>query len=251
MSSKNMKLGTFYGVGLGSGDPELMTLKAVRILQNTKLISYFSKGGIDGGKTGHARAIMQSYITSEHSEMPLIYPVTTQYPVTDPRYTTLIGEFYEQAAKQIADKLSAGEDVALLCVGDPFFYGSFMHLYRRLVGTFPCHVTAGVTAMSGCWTSAGLPVTWGDDVLTVLPATLDAAELTRRLQNTDAAVIMKLGRNLAKVRQAIAEANLSDRATYVEYGTMENERIYRLCDKKDDDAPYFSLIIITGNGRRI
>lgn len=242
-----MKTGTLYGVGLGSGDPELMTLKAARILSEVKVISYFSKGG----KTGNARAIMAAHIMPQHEEMPLVYPVTTEFPVTDPRYIKFIGEFYEQASEQIAERLQSGEDVAVLCVGDPFFYGSFMHLYRRLVGKFPCQVVAGVTAMAGCAASAGLPMTYGDDILTVLPATLSVEKLTKRLQATDAAVIMKLGRNLGKVKTAINVVGLMERATYIEYGTMENEKILRLCDKSDDNAPYFSLIIITGDGRKI
>ncbi len=242
-----MKIGTLYGVGLGSGDPELMTLKAARILRDTKLISYFSKGG----KTGHARAIMAAHITSEHEEIPLVYPVTTEYPVTDIRYTNLIGEFYQQAAQQIAERLQTGEDVAVLCVGDPFFYGSFMHLYRRLVDKFPCEVVAGVPAMVGCWSAAGVPITWGDDVLTVLPATLPEAELLEKLKQTDAAVIMKLGKGFAKARRAIEQAGMLERATYIEYGTMEAQKILRLQDKTDDKAPYFSLIIIAGNGRQI
>lgn len=243
----NQSLGTLYGVGLGPGDPELMTLKALRVLKATKNIAYFSKGG----KTGHARAIMAEHITENHNEMPLVYPVTTEYPVTDARYTTLIGDFYESTSAEIAQKLSAGEDVAILCVGDPFFYGSFMHLYRRLAPSFPCQVVAGVTAMSGCWTAAHTPITWGDDILTVLPATLPEDELVRRLKNTDAAVIMKLGKGFAKARLAIEVAGLLDRATYIEYGTMEAEKILPLAQKTDGKAPYFSLIIIAGNGRKI
>jgi len=245
------KFGTLYGVGLGSGDPELMTVKAVRILQNTKIISYFSKGGENGGKCGHARNIMAEYITQNHEEMPLVYPVTTEFPVSDPRYTNLISEFYEQAAQAIAKRLQAGEDVAVLCVGDPFFYGSFMHLYRRLSPQFSCEIVAGVTAMSGCWTAAKTPITWGDDVLTVLPATLPEDELLARLKNTDAAVIMKLGKGFVKAHRAITQAGLLERAIYVEYGTMANEKIMPLAEKTDDNAPYFSMIIIAGQGRQI
>lgn len=242
-----MKTGTLYGVGLGSGDPELMTLKTVRILRDTRLISYFSKGG----KTGHARAIMAAHITDKHEEMPLVYPVTTEYPVTDPRYETLISNFYEESSKQIAGRLQSGENVAVLCVGDPFFYGSFMHLYRRLADKFPCEIVAGVPAMAGCWAAAGVPITYGDDVLTVLPATLPEAELLAKLQATDAAVIMKLGKGFAKTKRVIIQAGMLARATYIEYGTMEAEKILPLQDKSDDKAPYFSLIIIAGNGRRI
>ncbi len=239
--------GKLYGVGLGSGDPELMTLKALRILQSTRNIAYFSKGG----KTGHARAIMAAHLTPAHNEMPLVYPVTTEFPVSDPRYPLMIGEFYAAASEEIAGKLASGEDVAVLCVGDPFFYGSFMHLYRRLAPWFPCEVVAGVTAMSGCWTAAHTPITWGDDILTVLPATLPEDELVRRLKNTDAAVIMKLGKGFAKARLAIEVAGLLERAIYIEYGTMENEKIIPLAEKTDGKAPYFSMIIIAGQGRRI
>ncbi len=242
-----MKTGTLYGVGLGSGDPELMTLKAARILRDTKLIAYFSKGG----KTGHARTIMAEYITASHEEIPLVYPVTTEYPVIDPRYVQLIAGFYEDSAQLIAEKLQSGEDVAVPCVGDPFFYGSFMHLYRRLADKFPCEVVAGVPAMAGCWSAAGVPITWGDDVLTVLPATLPEAELLAKLQATDAAVIMKLGKGFTKARRAIERVGMLGRATYIEYGTMEKQKILPLQDKKDDKAPYFSLIIIAGNGRQI
>lgn len=242
-----MKTGTLYGVGLGSGDPELMTLKALRILQATKHIAYFSKGG----KTGHARAIMAEHITADHEEMPLVYPVTTEFPVSDPRYTTLISEFYTHSATKIANLLSQGKDVAVLCVGDPFFYGSFMHLYHRLTPQFNCEVVAGVTAMSGCWTAAKTPITWGDDVLTVLPATLPEDELLAKLKNTDAAVIMKLGKGFAKARKCIEQAGLLERAIYIEYGTMENQKILPLAQKTDNKAPYFSIIIIAGQGRKI
>lgn len=242
-----MKTGTLYGVGLGSGDPELMTLKAARVLKNTRFIAYFSKGG----KTGHARSIMTAHITSDHEEIPLVYPVTTEYPVIDPRYVQLIAGFYEDSAQLIAEKLLGGDDVAVPCVGDPFFYGSFMHLYRRLAGNFPCEVIAGVPAMVGCWSAAGVPITWGDDVLTVLPATLPEAELLDKLKQTDAAVIMKLGKGFTKARRAITQAGMLERATYIEYGTMEAQKVLRLQDKSDDKAPYFSLIIIAGNGRQI
>jgi precorrin-2/cobalt-factor-2 C20-methyltransferase len=125
-----------------------------------------------------------------------------------------------------------------------------MHLWRRLAGRFPVEVVAGVTGMAGCWTKAGQPITWGDDVLTVLPGTLDRSSLARRLGDTDAAVVMKLGRNLAKVRGALADAGLADRAIYVERGTMADELVMKLAEKTDSQAPYFSLILIPGQGRR-
>lgn len=239
--------GCLYGVGLGPGDPELMTLKSARILRDAKLIAYFCKRG----GPGHARTIAASVLNGHHEEMPLAYPVTTEFHASDPRYAQLIGEFYETSAQQIGQRLAAGEDVAVLCEGDPFFYGSFMHLYRRLAPEHPCRVVPGITGMSGCWTNANTPMTWGDDILTVLPATLDTPTLTEKLRATDAAVVMKLGRNLPRVRIALTEAGLIERAMYIEYGTMEAERILKLRDKNDDDAPYFSMIVVPGEGRRL
>ena len=148
-------------------------------------------------------------------------------------------------------ELEAGRSLAVLCEGDPFFYGSFMHLWRRLAPRFPTEVVPGVTGMSGSWTRAGVPITWGDDVLTVCPATLDHDALVARFRATDAAVVMKLGRHLPKVREALKEAGLHDRAIYVERGTMPDEFICPLPEKTDDAAPYFALILVPGQGRRL
>ncbi|MDE3059993.1 MAG: precorrin-2 C(20)-methyltransferase [Pseudomonadota bacterium] len=238
--------GCLYGVGLGPGDPELITLKAARIISQTRLIAYFQKRG-----GGHARAIAASLMNGHHEELPLNYPVTTEYKADDPRYETLIHDFYEKAAGNIAARLKSGEDVAVLCEGDPFFYGSFMHLYRRLAQDYPCHVVPGITGMSGGWTNAGTPIAWGNDVFTVIPGTLDSESLARRFKSTDAAAVIKLGRNLPRVRAALAEAGLIDRAIYIEYGTMAAERILPLHEKLDDNAPYFSLIVVPGEGRRL
>lgn len=147
--------------------------------------------------------------------------------------------------------MAAGRTVAVLCDGDPFFYGSFMHLWRRLAHRFPTEVVPGVTGMAGAWVRAGAPITWGDDVMTVLPGTLSEAELGRRLLDTNAAVIMKLGRNLPKVRRALKAAGLIHRAIYVERATMAGQIVTRLDEKADDAAPYFSMILVPGEGRRL
>jgi precorrin-2/cobalt-factor-2 C20-methyltransferase len=176
--------------------------------------------------------------------------VTTEIHFGDPAYVDQLRAFYDEASERIGAHLAAGRDVALLCEGDPMFYGSFMHLYVRLRGRYDVCVCPGVTGMSGCWTAAGEPITWGDDVLTVLPGTLPQDALAARLAETDAAVIMKLGHNFPKVRAALAQAGLVERAIYVERGTMEGERIMRLADKADDEAPYFSIVLVPGRGRR-
>ena len=238
--------GTFHGIGLGPGDPELLTVKAVRLIAATPVIAYFAKKG----RRGNARGIVDRWLAPGVEEMPLEYPVTTEIHFNDRAYVDELAAFYEHSASAISTILTGGRDVALVCEGDPMFYGSFMHLYIRLVGTHRVGVTPGVTGMAGCWSAAGSPITWGDDILSVLPGTLPEADLVSRLKGTDAAVIMKLGSNFAKVRRAIDAAGLTDRAIYCERGTMEGQKILGLREKPDDAAPYISLILIPGNGRR-
>jgi precorrin-2/cobalt-factor-2 C20-methyltransferase len=238
--------GRLYGIGLGPGDPELLTVKAVRLLQASPVVAYFAKAG----RRGNARSIADRWIDPACEELPLLYPVTTEIPFQDPVYIARIGEFYEKAAASITTHLLRGSDVALLCEGDPFFYGSFMHIYVRLKAHFAVTVVPGVTGMSGCWTTAGAPITWGDDVLTVLPGTLPEDALTQRLAGSDAAVVMKLGQNFVKVRNAIVAAGLMERAIYVERGTMTSEIVMPLKDKLNNEAPYFAMVLVPGDGRR-
>jgi precorrin-2/cobalt-factor-2 C20-methyltransferase len=239
-------VGTFFGIGLGPGDPELVTVKAVRLIRETPVIAYFAKKG----RLGNARGIVDAWLQPGVEEVPLHYPMTTEVHFGEDAYVREVGAFYEEAAGRIAEILSGGRDVALVCEGDPMFYGSFMHLFIRLRERYPTAVVPGVTGMAGCWAAARAPITWGDDVLSVLPGTLPAADLTRRLSGCDAAVIMKLGSNFPKVRAALAETGLLERAIYVERGTMAGEKVIRLVDKTDDAAPYFSLILVPGEGRR-
>ena len=152
---------------------------------------------------------------------------------------------------RLAFHLEAGRDVALLCEGDPLFYGSFMHLYVRLRGRFAVTIIPGVSGMSGCWSAAGLPISWGDDVVTILPGTLAPDVLEARLRASDACVIMKIGTNFPKVRAAVEAAGLLSGAVYVERGTMAGERIMPL-DRQERWrgallSPSFSL---PGHGRR-
>jgi precorrin-2/cobalt-factor-2 C20-methyltransferase len=238
--------GRLYGIGLGPGDPELLTVKAVRLIQAAPVVGYFAKAG----RRGNARTIVDRWMTGHAEELPLHYPMTTEHAFDSPVYLSVLATFYEEAVRTIADHLDAGRDVALLSEGDPLFYGSFMHLFIRLRSRFPVTLVPGVTGMAGCWAAAAEPMTWGDDTMLVLPGTLSLPVLIERLRGTDAAVIMKLGRNFAKVRMAVQEAGLLARAIYVERGTMDNEVVLPLAEKNDDIAPYFSLILIPGTGRR-
>ena len=241
-----MSAGRLYGVGLGPGDPELVTVKAMRRLQGTRVAAHFAKGR----HCGIARTIAASWLPDDCTLLPLHYPVTTELPFDGEDYRDLLGAFYAESADLLATHLDAGRDVALLCEGDPLFYGSFMHLYVRLKDRFAVEIVPGVTGMSGCWTAAGVPMTWGDDVLTVLPGTLPAGALREKLIGSDAVVIMKLGQNLAKVRMALEAEGLAERAVYVERGTMAAETVMPLRDKVDDEAPYFALVLVPGHGRR-
>lgn len=237
--------GTLYSVGVGPGDPELMTLKAVRILGDAPAHAYFAKRG----NVSHAYRIASAHLRQGAEALRFDYPFTTEVPLTDPRYHTDMTAFYEAASRTIAQRLDLGQSVALLCEGDPFFYGSAMYVFDRLSPLYPHEVVPGITGMAGAWTRACTPMTHGDDVLTVLPGTLDAATLEARLRSTDAAVIMKVGRHLPKIRAALDAAGRCAHALYVERGTMDGERITPLADRGDEPAPYFSLILVPGRQR--
>ncbi|OXT00475.1 precorrin-2 C(20)-methyltransferase [Notoacmeibacter marinus] len=239
--------GRLYGVGTGPGDPDLLTLKAARLLGQADVIAYFAKAG----NASNALRIVQAYRRDDVIEVPLLYPVTTESHRHGDAYRQAITAFYDQMAAELAGHLSAGRDVVALSEGDPLFYGSYMHLHVRLASRFVTEVVPGITAMSGCWSLAGLPIVQGDDVLTVLPGTLDEEELAQRLAATEAAIVMKIGRNLPKVRRALARAGRLDCAVYVERGTMTEGRHLPLNRKTDDDAPYFSLVLVPGWAGRL
>jgi precorrin-2/cobalt-factor-2 C20-methyltransferase len=230
------------GVGVGPGDPELLTLKALRALKEADVIAHFAKAG----NASNARAIVASHLRPGVTELELLYPVTTELPNSATAYCNKIRAFYDEAAARLSSHLDAGRSVAVICEGDPLFYGSYMHLHVRLAQRYPTEVIAGVTGMSGCWSAVGTPVAQGDDVFTVLPGTLPQCELERRLADADCAVIMKLGRNLPKVRRALHRAGRLNEAIYVERGTMANAVVKRLNDKLDDEAPYLAVVLVPG-----
>jgi precorrin-2/cobalt-factor-2 C20-methyltransferase len=234
--------GRLIGVGVGPGDPELLTLKAARALAEADVVAYFAKEG----RLGNARTIIEQYLRNGVQELPLRYPVTTEIPKDCATYRLAIRDFFDAAAAAVAAHIEAGRTVAVISEGDPMFYGSYMHLHTRLADRYATEIIAGVTGMSGCWSMAGVPIAQGEDVFVVLPATLPEEELTRRLAEADAAVVMKVGRHLAKVRRALAQAALLDRAIYVERGTMANGVMVRMTDKPDDEAPYFALVLVPG-----
>jgi len=234
--------GRLLGVGVGPGDPELVTLKALRAIEEADVVVHFAKQG----RASHARTIVEPHLPPGIEELALKYPVTTETPKDKPAYRDCIAKFYDEAAATIARHLDADRTVAVLAEGDPLFYGSYMHLHVRLSESYPTEIIPGVTGMAGCWADAATPIAQGDDVFTVLPATLPEFELERRLAESDAAVVMKIGRNLPKVRRALDRAGRLERAIYVERGTMANAQAMKLIDKLDTPAPYFAIVLVPG-----
>ncbi|GGB91491.1 precorrin-2 C(20)-methyltransferase [Novosphingobium endophyticum] len=237
--------GTIHGVGLGPGAPDLLSVRADRLVRGARHVAYFRKAG----RPGQARRIADGMLRADVIEIPMEYPVTTEVPVRDPRYNARLSAFYAECTKRLVALAQAGEDVVVLCEGDPFFYGSFMHLHARLSGVVPINVVPGITGMAGAWNATGLPITWGDDVLTVAMATLPEDELARRIRDTDALVVMKIGRNLPKLRRAVVAAGREDAAWLVEYAAMPGQRVTRLAEA-ESVTPYFSILLIHGQGRR-
>ncbi|MUL45313.1 precorrin-2 C(20)-methyltransferase [Mycobacterium sp. CBMA293] len=237
--------GTLYGVGLGPGDPELVTVKAARLIGEADVVAYHS------ARHGHsiARRIAEPYLRPGQIEEHLVYPVTTETTSHPGGYNGAIEDFYTEAAERIAAHLAAGRNVALLAEGDPLFYSSYMHMHTRLTERFDAVIVPGVTSVSAASAAIATPLVQGEQVLTILPGTLPADELQRRLSDTDAAVIMKLGRSYPAVRQALSSSGRLDEAFYVERASTEAQRVLPAGDVDDATVPYFSIAILPGSRR--
>ncbi len=238
-------MGRIICCGLGPGDPDLMSVRADREIRAATQIAYFRKKG----RPGQARGIVEGMLAQSVCEYPMEYPVTTELAFESDEYARLLEGFYDEWAERL-EQLARADNVVVLCEGDPFFYGSFMHLYSRLQGRAKVDVIAGIPGMAGCWNVVGRPIALGDDVMTVLMGTLPEGELHRRVNNEDALVIMKTGRNLAKIRRALDAAGRLDEAWLIERGTMPGERVSRLKEVAPADCPYFAIVLVHGHGRR-
>jgi precorrin-2 C20-methyltransferase/precorrin-3B C17-methyltransferase len=237
--------GILYGVGLGPGDPELVTVKAARLIGEADVVAYHS------ARHGHsiARRIAERYLREGQLEEHLVYPVTTETTAHPGGYDGAMEDFYVESAERIAEHLNAGRNVALLAEGDPLFYSSYMHMHTRLTSRFAAVIVPGVTSVAAASAAISTPLVQGEQVLTILPGTLPAAELARRLADTDAAVIMKLGRSYPAVRQALSSSGRLDEAFYVERASTEAQRVLPAAEVQTDTVPYFSLAIVPGSRR--
>jgi len=237
--------GTLFGVGLGPGDPELVTVKAARVIGAADVVAYHS------ARHGRsiARRIAEPYLRSGQIEEHLVYPVTTETTDHPGGYAGAMEDFYCAAADRLAAHLEAGRDVALLAEGDPLFYSSYMHIHTRLAERFPAVIVPGVTSVSAASAAIATPLVTGDEVLSILPGTLGVGELARRLADADAAVIMKLGRTYPQVREALSMAGRLGDAVYVERASTDSEVIRPAAEIDGSGVPYFSLAILPGSGR--
>lgn len=238
--------GTLYGVGLGPGDPELVTVKAARVIGEADVVAYHS------ARHGRsiARGIAQPYLRPGQIEEHLVYPVTTETTDHPGGYAGALEDFYADATRRIAEHLDAGRDVALLAEGDPLFYSSYMHLHTRLTERFNAVIVPGVTSVSAASAAIATPLVAGDEVLSVLPGTLPVGELTRRLADADAAVVLKLGRSYHAVREALSASGQLDDAFYVERASTPGQRILPAAEVDEAGVPYFSLAMVPGGRRR-
>jgi precorrin-2 C20-methyltransferase/precorrin-3B C17-methyltransferase len=238
--------GRLYGVGLGPGDPELITLKAARLIAAADVIAFHA--GV--GKQSNARRIAADLIPEGVVEEELRYPVTTGATAHPGGYAGAMAEFYEESAARLAVHLEAGRTVVILAEGDPLFYGSYMYMHDRLADRFETEVVPGVPAFAAATATVASPLVRQTDVLTILPGTLDEPELARRLADTDGAIIMKLGRTFPKVVSALRQAGRLEGALYVERASMPEERWLPVADVDPETVPYFSLIVVPGDTSR-
>jgi precorrin-2/cobalt-factor-2 C20-methyltransferase len=228
--------GTLYGLGIGPGDPDLLTLKAHRLLQRVPVVAYPAPEQGDS----LARRIVAPHLPAGRTEIAIRMPlVEARFPAQ---------EVYDRAAEALGAHLAAGRDVAVLCEGDPFFYGSFMYLFGRMAERFPVEVVPGVSSLTACAAVLGAPLAARNDVLLVLPGPLDAETLRARLAEAEAAAIIKLGRHFPKVRRVLEELGLAESARYVEHATMSAQRVLPLDAVDAAAAPYFSMILVHRRG---
>ena len=224
--------GKLFGLGLGPGDPELLTLKALRILQASPVIAYPAP---DDGKS-FARSIVAEFLNENQTEIPIIIPMRVErFPAKT---------VYDAASKLIADYLDAGRDVAVLCEGDPFFYGSFMYLFERLAGKYEIEIVPGVSSLVASAAALQRPLAARNDILSVIPAPLDDEAILAHLAASDAVAIIKLGRHFERIKNLIEEAGLTASSGYLERVTLDNQKVKPLSEAGDDSAPYFSMILI-------
>jgi precorrin-2/cobalt-factor-2 C20-methyltransferase len=224
--------GRLYGLGVGPGDPELLTLKALRLLRAAPVVAYPAPEHGDS----FARSIVAAWVEGHQREIAIRFPMSPGPPPV---------EIYAAAAAKLAVELEDGLDVALLCQGDPLFYGSFINVFTRLAGRYSIDIVPGVSSLTACAAAAAIPLVSRDDALAVIPATLDEDRIAARIAASDSVAIVKLGRHLPKVRRVLSRLGLLDAAVYVEHATLPTQHIALLSAMESEEAPYFSMLLVS------
>ena len=240
-SGQPVSPGHLYGVGVGPGDPELMTLKAQRVITTCAVVAHFAARN----RPGNAWTIVEDLVAPHQEVLRLEYPVTTE-AVTKDSYESSIAAFYDESAARVAAQLDAGRDVAVICEGDPFLYGSYMYVHQRLASTHPTTVVPRVPAFAAATAATGRPLVSMDEHLTIVPAVRTASEMKETLASSPASVVMKVGRRLPEVVDAAEAVGIADRAVYVERASTGAEKVMPLLEARDQNAPYFSLVLFPG-----
>ena len=228
--------GRLYGLGVGPGDPELLTLKALRLLRAVPVVAYPAP---EHGNS-FARSIVAAWIETHQREIAIRFPMRPGPPPV---------EIYDGAAAKLAAELEDGRDVALLCQGDPLFYGSFINVLTRLAGRYQIEIVPGVSSLTACAAAAATPLVSRDDTLAVIPATLDEDQIAARLAASESVAIVKLGRHIAKVRRVLDRLGLLDGAVCIEHATLPTQRVAPFACINPDLAPYFSTVLIATSRR--
>lgn len=239
--------GRLYGVGVGPGDPGLITLRAAALIGSADVVAYH-QGAV--GRPSIARSIAADLIAATAVEEALIYPVTTGSTAHPGGYYAALDEFYAECAVRLEAHLLAGRSVVVLAEGDPLFFGSFMYVHDLLRARHPVEIVAGVTSMSAASAAVASGLCRHEDTLTVLPGTLGVPALARRLADSDAAVVMKLGRTFPDVVEAARQAGVLERAWYVERASTDRQRVLPLAEVETDSVPYMSIVVVPGLDRR-
>ena len=228
--------GRLYGLGVGPGDPELLTLKALRLLRAVPVVAYPAPENGDS----FARSIVAAWIEGHQREIAIRFPMRPGPPPV---------EVYDGAAAELAAELEDGRDVALLCQGDPLFYGSFINVFTRLAGLYQIEIVPGVSSLTACAAAAAIPLVSRDATLAVIPATLDEDQIAARLAASDSVAIVKLSRHIAKVRRILDRLGVLDGAVYIEHASLPTQRVAPFACVDPDTAPYFSMVLIVRSRR--
>jgi precorrin-2/cobalt-factor-2 C20-methyltransferase len=226
-----MRRGRLIGLGVGPGDPELMTVKGVKALESAQAIAFIAAAG----RASRSREIAAPYLRSGTRELIAVMPMTQDQEAT--------GRAYSQLVTGIVSELGQGHDVVFLCEGDPLLYGSFAHLLPRLGNRFECVVIPGITSITAAAAAAQIPLGLQDEPIALIPATVGPKRLAALLQQSDRVVVMKVGRHIERVKEALAAARMSEGAVLVENATLPGQRVRPLSMVTESQVPYFALIL--------